>query len=318
MRTREMTGIASSCQCQVSPFTEGTGTHGHVSGGGSMAGCSDIALPLGFARWDPRRDRRRCAGRVHPDRNRDGPQKGMAPKREGVVHTVPVQELLRDLSRIVVAGRTLSDVLAEIVNVAAKGIPGAESTSITIVRGEDAFTAAHSGDMALAADELQYERGYGPCMDAGRANVVLRVTDMATETRWPDYAPRVLEVGVRSSMSVPLPYQGSSIGALNVYSTKVGAFESDEALHAGVQVAEAVAVAVVNADAHAQVIDQAHHMRRAMESRAVIEQAKGVLMAQRGVDAQQAFDILRDASQRYNRKLRDIAAGIVESTRQRR
>jgi AmiR/NasT family two-component response regulator len=59
-------------------------------------------------------------------------------------------------------------------------------------------------------------------------------------------------------------------------------------------------------------------MRLAMESRAVIEQAKGVLMAQRGIDSQQAFEMLRDASQRYNRKLRDIATGIVESTQRAR
>jgi GAF domain-containing protein len=233
------------------------------------------------------------------------------------VQTVPVEQLLRDLSRVVLARRMLSDILTEIVTVAARGIPGAESTSITLLRGEEALTAAHYGEMALAADELQYERGYGPCMDAGRGNVVLRVDDMATETRWPDYAPKVVQVGVRSSLSVPLPYQGSSIGALNVYSTRVDAFSSDEALHAGVEVAEAVAVAVANADAHAQVVDQAHHMRVAMESRAVIEQAKGVLMAQRGIDATQAFDMLRDASQRYNRKLREIAAGIVESTQRR-
>jgi GAF domain-containing protein len=155
-------------------------------------------------------------------------------------------------------------------------------------------------------------------MDAGRANVVLRVDDMELETRWPDYAAKVLEVGVRSSLSVPLPFQGASIGALNNYSSKVAAFATPEALGACLEVAEAVAVAIVNADAHARVVDQAHNMRRAMESRAVIEQAKGVLMAQRGVDAQQAFDMLRDASQRYNRKLRDIAAGIVESTQRPR
>ena len=230
----------------------------------------------------------------------------------------PVQDLLRALSRVVLADRTLSDVLDEIVTIAASGIPGAESTSITMLRGEEAFTAAHFGDMALAADEMQYERGYGPCMDAGRGNVVLRVDDMTEETRWPDYSRKVLGVGVRSSLSVPLPYQGSSIGALNNYSTKVGAFATPEALQAGLEVAEAVAVAVVNADAHARVLDQAHNMRLAMESRAVIEQAKGVLMAQRGIDAQQAFDMLRDASQRYNRKLRDIAAGIVESTQRGR
>ena len=234
------------------------------------------------------------------------------------MQTVPVEQLLRDLSRVVLADRALTDVLTEIVEIAARGIPGAESTSITLLRGEDSFTAAYSGDMALAADELQYERGYGPCMDAARGNVALRVDDMTAETRWPDYAPKVVQVGVRSSLSVPLPYQGTSIGALNIYSTKLDAFSSDEALNAGVQVAEAVAVAVVNADAHAHVVDQAHNMRVAMESRAVIEQAKGVLMAQRGIDATAAFDMLRDASQRYNRKLREIAAGIVESTNRSR
>jgi AmiR/NasT family two-component response regulator len=113
---------------------------------------------------------------------------------------------------------------------------------------------------------------------------------------------------------VPLPYQGASIGALNIYSTRPEAFATPESLDAGLQVAEGIAVAVVNAEAHAQVRDQARNMRVAMDSRAVIEQAKGVLMAQRHVDADQAFDILREASQRYNRKLRDIAEGIVAST----
>ncbi len=234
------------------------------------------------------------------------------------MQTVPVQELPRDLSRVVLAGRDLPDVLTEIVTIAAKGIPGADASSITLLRGDEAFTAAHFGTMALAADEIQYERGYGPCMDAGRGGVVLRIDDMRTETRWPEYTARVKDIGVRSSLSVPLPYQGSSIGALNNYSSAVAAFATDEAVAAGTEVAEAVAVAVVNADAHAQVVDHAHNMRLAMESRAVIEQAKGVLMAQRGIDAQQAFDMLRDASQRYNRKLRDIAAGIVESTRRGR
>jgi GAF domain-containing protein len=170
--------------------------------------------------------------------------------------------------------------------------------------------------MALAADELQYEEGYGPCLDAGRGNVVLCVDDMCSEQRWPHYVPRVVEQGVRSSMSIPLPYQGISIGALNNYSTKPGAFAAPASVQAGLEVAEVVAVAVVNATAHAELSEQARHMRLAMESRAVIEQAKGVLMAQRHVDAAQAFEILREASQRYNRKLRDIASGVVASTGQ--
>jgi GAF domain-containing protein len=228
--------------------------------------------------------------------------------------TAPVQELWRELSRVVLVDRTLDEVLGDITVLAAAGIPGADAASITLIRGDRAFTAAHHGEMALAADELQYERGYGPCMDAGRGNVVLRVDDMRQESRWPDYVSRVLDTGVRSSLSVPLPFQGASIGALNIYSTRPEAFAGPESLDAGLQVAEAIAVAVVNADAHAQVREQARNMRMAMDSRAVIEQAKGVLMAQRHVDADQAFDMLREASQRYNRKLRDIAEGIVAST----
>jgi GAF domain-containing protein len=229
-----------------------------------------------------------------------------------------MQELLRDLARVELAGRTLEEVLGEIVAIANREVPGAESTSITLVRADKPFTAAHHGAMSLAADELQYEQGHGPCMDAGRGGVVLRVDDMRTETRWPDYVAHVVDTGVRSSLSVPLPYQGSTIGALNIYSSRPTAFASQESLDAGLEVAETIAVAVANADAHWQVTEQARNMRLAMESRAAIEQAKGVLMAQRHVDAEAAFEILREASQRYNRKLRDIATGIVESTQQGR
>jgi GAF domain-containing protein len=229
-----------------------------------------------------------------------------------------VQELLRKLSRVALVDRTLEDALGEITAIATDGIPGSEATSITLIRDDKPFTAAHHGAMALAADELQYEHGYGPCIDAGRGGVVLRIDDVRTETRWPDYMAHVAETGVRSSLSVALPYQGTSIGALNIYSSEPAAFASAESLEAGLEVAETIAVAVVNADAHAQLSDQAHHMRLAMDSRAVIEQAKGVLMAQRHVDSDQAFEILREASQRYNRKLRDIAVGIVASTVEQR
>ncbi|MGY2127774.1 GAF and ANTAR domain-containing protein [Blastococcus sp. SYSU DS0617] len=227
-----------------------------------------------------------------------------------------VDDLLRDLSRVVLADRALDEVLTDITAIAARGVPGAESVSTTLLRDDKAFTAAYSGDMALGADELQYAEGYGPCMDAGRGGVVLRIDDTHTEERWPTYVRRVSEQGVRSSLSVPLPYQGAFIGALNMYSSRPEAFVSAESLSAGRDVAEAIAVAVVNATAHYRVTEQARNLQLAMESRAVIEQAKGVLMAQRRVDADAAFEILRDASQRYNRKLRDIAVGIVESTQE--
>jgi GAF domain-containing protein len=227
--------------------------------------------------------------------------------------------MLRELSRVALVDRTLTEVLTDITRIAAAGIPGSESTSITLIRDDKPFTAAYSSEMALAADELQYAKGYGPCMDAGRGGVLLRIDDTQTEERWPDYVRHAQEeAGVRSSLSVPLPYQGSSIGALNNYSSKPAAFATPESLRAGLEVAEIVALTVANADAHWKLGEQARNMRIAMDSRAVIEQAKGVLMAQRHVDAEQAFEILREASQRYNRKLRDIASGIVDGTQKAR
>jgi GAF domain-containing protein len=224
-----------------------------------------------------------------------------------------MEDLLRDLARITLVDRPVGNVLTELVQVADRGISGAEAVSISLIRGENAFTAAYSSELALRAEEMQYERGYGPCVDAARGGVVLRIDDMRTEQRWPDYAAQVLPHGVRSSLTIPLPFQGAVIGALNVYSPQPRTFATAETLDAALTVAETMAVTVANVHAHARLGEEAVNLRRAMESRAVIEQAKGVLMAQRRVDADQAFEILREASQRYNRKLRDIAAGIVDS-----
>ncbi len=122
---------------------------------------------------------------------------------------------------------------------------------------------------------------------------------------------------MRMSMSFPLLYMVCTFGALKLYWGGMAGFVRPACLAAGLEVAETIAVAVANADAHWRLGEQARNMRLAMDSRAVIEQAKGVLMAQRHVDADQAFEILREASQRYNRKLRDIATGIVESVQTR-
>jgi GAF domain-containing protein len=223
-----------------------------------------------------------------------------------------MEDLLHGLARISLADRPVGDVLTEIVQVSERGIPGAEAVSVTLVHGDRASTAAYSAEMALHAEEPQYERGYGPCLDAGRGVVVLRIDDMETEQRWPDYTAQVLQHGVRSSLSVPVPYQGTVIGALNAYSSKPAAFATPEVLNATLIVAETVAVAMVNAQAHGRLAEEAANLRLAMESRAVIEQAKGVIMSQRRVTAEQAFEILREASMRYNRKLRDIAVGLVD------
>ena len=226
--------------------------------------------------------------------------------------TQSLSALHAELAGVVVVGRELPDVLTEIVQISRRAMPGTEAASITLIRDDRAFTAAFDGQLAMDADELQYQRGYGPCMDAGRSGEVFVVDDMAAEGRWPDYAEHACRLGVRSSLSIPLPFQGATIGALNNYALRVGAFGETD-LRLGEEVAALVAIAVANAEAAARATDDLANMRRAMATRAVIEQAKGILMERYKVTAEQAFTLLTHASQRANVKLRDVADELVST-----
>ncbi len=204
----------------------------------------------------------------------------------------------------------LDEVLRRLVEITKDALAGADEVSTTLVRGDTGWTAAHTGRLALDADEMQYARGYGPCMDAGRSGTVLLVEDTRTETRWPDYTANVVPRGVLSSLSVPLPIQTDVIGALNCYSRTPAAFSAEE-VEAAEELAGHLAVAVANAVVYTAATTLVEQMRTAMSSRSIIDQALGVVMAQNRCDAEAAFGVLTRASQNRNIKLRDVARGIV-------
>ncbi|WP_138757842.1 GAF and ANTAR domain-containing protein [Modestobacter altitudinis] len=214
------------------------------------------------------------------------------------------------LSRVVLVDRDLGDALCEITEIGRRAIPGSESASVTLIGGGKPRTAAFQGQLAVDAEELQYGLGHGPCLDAGRAGLVFLVSDMGTEQRWPDYAAPVVECGVRSSLTVPLPFLGATIGALNHYATRPAAFDEDDVAR-GEEMAGFIAVAVANAQHSAQSAEEAENMRRAMVSRAMIEQAKGILMERHKMTADAAFTVLSHASQNNNLKLREVADHLV-------
>ena len=216
------------------------------------------------------------------------------------------------LARVVLVDRDFVEILTEIIGVARRSMPGTEAISITLIRGEKAYTAAYDGALALEADELQYERGYGPCMDAARAGQLFVVDDMRQEDRWPDYAQHAAGAGVGSSLSVPLPFQASTIGALNSYATHPRAFAAED-VALGEEIAAWVALAVSTADAAARTVQELTQMRTAMVSRASIEQAKGILMERHRITADQAFTLLTHASQHTNTKLREVAEELVRT-----
>jgi GAF domain-containing protein len=223
-----------------------------------------------------------------------------------------IYELHEALAKIVVADREPSEVLTEITGIACRAMPSVEAASVTLIREDKPFTAAYDGQMSLDADELQYERGYGPCVDAGRAGQMFLVDDMRTEQRWPDYAQNVLACGVLSSLSVPLPFQGATIGALNTYASQSKVFD-DSDIELAQEVAAWVAIAVGNAEAAARTSDDLIQLRIVMLSRALIEQAKGILIERHKINEDEAFTILTHASQRTNTKLRDVAAELVRT-----
>jgi GAF domain-containing protein len=223
-----------------------------------------------------------------------------------------VNELHEALARVVFADRKFPEVLSDITAIARQAMPGTEAASITLIRGEKPFTAAYDGQMALDADELQYEHGYGPCVDAGRAGQIFLVDDMRTEQRWPDYAQNVAAQGVLGSLSVPLPFQGATIGALNSYASHPQAFGDHDRVLAE-EVAAWVAIAVGNAEAAARTSDDLNLLRTTMMSRTFIDEAKGILMERHKIDEDEAFTMLIHASQRTNTKLRDVAAELVQT-----
>jgi GAF domain-containing protein len=220
-------------------------------------------------------------------------------------------EAVSELARIVFVDAPLESVLEQVAAIAKRAVGGAHEVSVTLLNGQRPTTAAFTGDLALVADELQYALGSGPCTDAARGGEVLLVHDMLTETRWPGYAEAVATKGVRSTLSVPLPVQDDVLGALNVYARRPRAFSGEDAAVAET-FASYAAVAVRNAHAYAGAAGLVHQLREAMRSRAVIEQAKGIVMGHRRCTAEEAFDVLVRQSQQVNRKLRDVAAGIVE------
>lgn len=224
---------------------------------------------------------------------------------------IDLQNAVAELSRLPLADHTLESLMAEICRLVVDLVPGAAEVSVTIVEGDHAWTAAFSGPMALALDERQYALGHGPCVDGAVSGTRTEIPDMATETRWADYAPAALARGARSSMGVPIPVQREVVAAINIYGTEPYAFDST-----GVALAEefagyaGVALANLSHIVTAQQTSQA--LQEAMHSRAVIEQAKGMLMGDRRVTADAAFDLLVALSQASGRPLRDEAQALVD------
>ncbi len=238
-----------------------------------------------------------------------------APDNNKNSEVVDPRESFAELSKILLDAQPLGAVLDRVAHLVRTTIPGAAEVSVTLMDDGRAHSAAFTGELAMSLDERQYEAGYGPCLDAAASGNTVLIDDTSNNASYPNFSKQALALGVRQTLSVGMPIPQGTIGGLNIYGVDAKSFD-DEAVVLAQTFAGYAAVALANAALYHNTAELAEQMRDAMQSRAVIEQAKGVLMAARHCSADHAFALLTQASQRTNRKLRDIAADIVANVQQ--
>jgi transcriptional regulator with GAF, ATPase, and Fis domain len=220
-------------------------------------------------------------------------------------------ESLTDLARTLTESESVRDTLQSILALALRSIPGCHAASITVLDDkEQPSTIAATDEKTYELDRRQYLLQDGPCMDAARRQQVNRWNMQQAEERFPEFSHLAEEMGLQSYLSAGLGLAGRRLGALNLSSRDPDGFSQlDEDLLSLFTVPAAAAIVVVGRYFGAR--DLAAQLEQALQSRAVIDHAIGIIMAESRCDADQAFAILSRASNNRNIKLRDLAAEIV-------
>ena len=199
--------------------------------------------------------------------------------------------------------------LQAVTDLATLVLPGATDASVSLLVDGKPSTAVFTGQLALDLDERQYERGYGPCLNAAITGELTEITDTETETRWADYVRLAAVRGCRSHLSVPLPVGDRVTAALNLYAREPNGFD-EQSRAIALRFAPYASVALASMYAYQDARTMADNLETALQSRAVIDQAKGILMERYKLTADQAFQMLAQASMKGNTKLRTIAENL--------
>jgi GAF domain-containing protein len=258
---------------------------------------------------------------MNPDSQADPgvPPSSIAKPTPGIDPGVPTDHDDRDedltgslaaLSRLGSSRLSLEDLLTRVAGFAVQAIPGADGAGLTLLERDGSDTIVKSAPFVAEVDDIQYGLGEGPCISAAATGEVMRSGSLGGDRRWPRFGPRVSRLGVHSVLSLPLLTPDGVSGAMNVYAHAKDAFD-DRAERLGQLFAVPAAIAVQNAQILAQTQRLASRLQAALVSRAVIDQAIGILMARSGITADEAFDRLRTLSQHEHTKLSAVATAIV-------
>lgn len=170
--------------------------------------------------------------------------------------------------------------------------------------------AATSSDAVRALEELQVRQGRGPCVDCVRTGQRVHQPDLSGDQRWPQFAAAALQAGFRSVAGLPLWVGGEVVGGLNLFSDATAILsEADQ------RVAQALGEVAAIAMAHRRASEEHRHrvaqLQHALNSRVVIEQAKGILAERHGVGTEEAFRLLRRHARDHNLKMSEAAQSVL-------
>lgn len=224
-----------------------------------------------------------------------------------------VDEVTVAVERLTVALEHDADLLVILQRVCRQvvhAIPGTGMASVTLLREDRPYTATSTSDGAALIDQAQYDTGEGPCLEAARTGKVQRVEVGEAAQRWPEFAAVAGDAAVAGSLSTPLFIDGTYQGSLNLYRTERDGFSSLDAALVELYTTAAES-ALRGARRYRVAQDTIAQLRAALTSRAVIDQAKGILMALHGITAEDAFGMLITQSQHRNVKLREVAGEFV-------
>nr|WP_314144607.1 GAF and ANTAR domain-containing protein [uncultured Rhodococcus sp.] len=225
-------------------------------------------------------------------------------------HEDDLRSSLADLSKLSMTNLSLSDTLSHVAEFAVRAIPGADGAGLTLLHPGRPDTIVASADFVRVVDDIQYGLGQGPCITAAAEGVTVRSGSLETDPQWPEFGPKVGRLGVHSVLSLPLITAGGVLGAMNVYAHRPDAFDA-RAAELGELFSVPAAISVQNARALASAARLTEQLERALNSRAVIDQAIGVLISRSGCTGAEGYDKLRSLSQSEHKKVAVIAEAMV-------
>jgi GAF domain-containing protein len=211
---------------------------------------------------------------------------------------------------------TLEDALERVV-ASADALFGVDGTALMLVdRDQVLRNLAVSDERAGPLEELQAEHGEGPCVDAFDGKEPVGADLEAAGDRWPAFAPAAVEQGLRAVLASPIPYSDQAVGVVTVFAGGPHDWTDAEG-EAIVAFTELVALLILNAMEASERGRVAGELQVALDSRVVIEQAKGVLVGRHGLTTRQAFERLRRQARDQRRPLTEVARAVVSAAEHR-